>query len=285
MTEPLDRSAPLTARSWLFVPGDRSDRFLKAQASGAGVVVLDLEDAVQGERKPAARREVVAALEAGGDYVVRVSALEQEDGRQDIAALVGASARPVAILAAKAEEAAAMEAIAHAVGAPVVALIESARGLEAVSELARSKAVMRLALGAVDLTLDLGAEPHADVLAPIRSRLVVASRAAGIAAPLDTPSIEIRQLAHVRDEAKLAKRFGMGGKLCIHPAQVPEVEAAFRSSEAEAEWAAAVLEAALHEGAAQFDGQMIDRPVLERARRILADSAIDADRAPSTTLP
>lgn len=259
------------ARSWLFVPGNRPDRFEKAVASGAAAVIIDLEDAVDATDKAGARHAAVSAIAKGG-FCVRINPLDGAEGARDLEALRSASARPAAVIVAKAEDPEAVSRVAATAGCPIIPLVESARGLEMAADLAAASGVVRLAFGAVDFSLDVDARPDADVLGYARSRLVTVSRARGIAAPLDTPSLAIADLAAVADEAALARRFGMGGKLCIHPAQVPVVEAAFRPSDREVNEARRVLAAAGDDGAAAFDGRMIDLPVLERARRVLASA-------------
>lgn len=270
-----------TARTWLFVPGDRPDRFAKARRSGADVAIIDLEDAVDAAQKDKARQETAASIAEGNAFAVRISAVNSADGAKDLEMLAGIGRSPLAIIAAKAEDPEDMALIARTVRAPVIALIESARGLEAASDLAASSAVARLALGAVDLSLDAGFTLDDRVLAPIRSRLVISSRAAGIAGPIDTPSLDIRDLDAVRTSTLQARRFGMAGKLCIHPAQVPVVSVAFRPTAAEVEHARTILATARDGGAAQLNGQMIDLPVLERARRVIAD----AESTMSTDIP
>lgn len=268
------------ARTWLFVPGDRPDRFAKARSGGADVVIIDLEDAVAVAHKERARRAVAAAIAEDGSFAVRVSAPGSSAGEHDLLALASAGVRPRAVVIAKSEDPAEADEVGRLIGAPVIALIESARGLEAAAAIAAAESVVRLALGAVDLSLDLGSEPDDDVLAPVRSRLVVASRLAVIARPIDSPSLHIGASEQVRDAAITARRFGMGGKLCIHPAQVPVVAAAFLPSAEEIEAARAVLDAAAHDGAAQAGGQMIDLPVIARARSVLA--AATSELIPAT---
>lgn len=265
-----------TARTLLFVPGDRPDRFEKARSSGADAIIIDLEDAVATADKEDARHEAIAAVAADGSFFVRVSSPDTRDGARDLEAFVSAGARPRALVVAKAEDPSTLEQTGRILGVPVIALIESARGLESVVEIAAAASVVRLAFGAVDLSLDLGSEPDDDVLAPVRSRLVVVSRVAGIAPPIDSPSLHIADAERVRAAGVTARRFGMGGKLCIHPAQVPIIDAAFLPTAAEIQRARAILDAAAHDGAAQVDGQMIDLPVIARAHRVLAE----ARRAP-----
>jgi citrate lyase subunit beta/citryl-CoA lyase len=265
-------SAVDSARSLLFVPGNRSDRFAKAAASGADVVIVDLEDAVDPIARPDARLEVARALDGGAQIAVRINAHGTDDFALDLEALAGARENLVAVVLAKAETAASVLDVSRVIGRPVVALIESAVGLLSARELSEQPGVVRLAFGAVDYSLDIDATPDDDVLAYPRSVLVAASRAAGIAAPIDTPSIEFRDIDVVAAAATTARRFGMGGKLCIHPAQVPAVAAAFTPTAAEVARARRIVDGAMGDGAGAVDGEMIDKPVIERARRLIASA-------------
>jgi len=147
-------------------------------------------------------------------------------------------------------------------------LIESAKGLANARPLATLEGVVRLAFGSIDYCADLGCAHKREVLLPVRSELVLASKLAGIAAPIDgvtanltDPEVTFADAAHARD-------LGMTGKLCIHPKQVAEVRRAFAPSEAEQDWARRVL--ASGDGAVTVDGAMIDEPVRIRARALLA---------------
>jgi citrate lyase subunit beta/citryl-CoA lyase len=272
----------------LFVPGNRPDRYAKAAASGADVVIVDLEDAVPAEAKVAARKAVVAALapERGGTLraLVRVNDATGQFFADDVSALVGVAAQAghglLGVLLPKADNpqtlaGLAAELTARAADTPLalVALIESAAGLVRVLELAQVAGVTRLAFGALDLGLDLDADPAGPVSAYAAAQVVVASRAAGIAPPLQSPSTEISDLGRVADAARAARAAGFGGQLCIHPGQVAAVRAAFTPTAEQITWARTVADAA--DGASKVDGAMIDRPVRERARRILrrADQA------------
>lgn len=272
MSEIDSLAAVRRARTWLFVPGDRPERFTKARSSGADAVIIDLEDAVAASEKERARRETAAALAADGGFAVRIGAPSTVEGASDIEALAASGVAPWAVVVAKAEDASELEEVARILRAPVIALVESAKGLEAAAALAASPAVMRLAFGAVDLSLDIEAAADDDVLAPVRSRLVMVSRAAGIAAPIDTPSLDIEDNDRTRAAATVSRRFGMGGKLCIHPRQVSVVASAFLPTLEEVARARRILDASDHDGAARLDGQMIDLPVLERARRVIAEA-------------
>lgn len=263
------------AVSALFVPGNRPERFAKAASSGAHVVIIDLEDAVPVDEKAMARDEAVAALRAGtiANALVRVNVVGSAEYEQDIEALLAVASRGdhglVGIMIPKAEDDRALELLAQRLPASVrlVPLIESATGLMNAVALARVSQVARLAFGAIDLALDLNSSPEDQYLAYARTHLVVASRVARVAAPLDSPSLDIRDTAAVSASARHARNFGFGGKLCIHPAQLTPVHDAFAPTEAEIAWA--LLIAGAPDGASQISGQMVDRPVLERAQRIL----------------
>ena len=260
------------ARSYLFVPGDRPERFAKACASGAHAVIVDLEDAVAPENKAAARAAVAAWLHPDHPVIVRINAADTGWFREDCA-LAG---RPgvAGIMLPKAER---LEDIAalRAAGAPaVLPLIETAVGYDQARALAGAAGVQRLVFGSIDFQLDLGITGEDEALLAFRSGLVLASRLAGIAAPVDGVSTALDDPARLAADAARARQLGFGGKLCIHPKQVPGVNAAFSPSEAEVGWAKRVLEAAgrANGAAVAVDGKMVDRPVLLRARAVLDEA-------------
>lgn len=259
-----------TARTLLFVPGDRPERFAKAAASGADVVVLDLEDAVRAGHKEQAREEARCWLAAGNPACVRVNAAGTPWHDDDLAALRG-SAGLAGVLLPMAESAFDATAVHRAVDAPVLVIVETARGVLRCGELADAEGVVRLALGALDLAADLGTDDP-DTLARVRTQLVLASRAAGLAGPVDSVTTDVTDGGVAGRDAAAGRAVGMRGKLCVHPRQVAAVAAAFVPDPAELEWAGRVLEAGQDGGVAVVDGQMVDAPVLARARRILAEA-------------
>lgn len=276
-----DRPQVRTARSWLFVPGHRGDRFDRAAASGADVVVCDLEDAVAEEAKATARAEVTRWLARGGTACVRVNAPGTPFADADVAALAGVPGL-VAVMVPKAEDPRVLAGLAEALGpdTAVVALVETALGVHRVHALAAAPGVARLAFGSIDLALDLGVEDAAVPLLSARSALVLASRVAGLPAPVDGVTPILDDPAVVQEAAATAAAMGFGGKLCVHPRQVEAVHAGFRPGEADVRHAHRVL-ASVAGGAGQVDGQMVDRPVLERARQVLRRSgALDRDPGP-----
>lgn len=163
-----------------------------------------------------------------------------------------------------------------AAGLSVVAMIEDARGVRDAYEIALHPQVVRLALGGVDFSaeLALGAHPHGLLLLHARSRLVIDSAAAGIAAPIDTPHLYYRDDPELRSECELVRSLGFSGKACIHPRQVEVVAAAFAPSPEEVEWATEIVEAyeraaGLGLGVTSHRGAMVDAPVVARARALL----------------
>jgi citrate lyase subunit beta/citryl-CoA lyase len=269
------------AVSFLFVPGNRPDRFEKAAASGAHAVIVDLEDAVAPAEKPAARQAVRDAwprLAAHGiPLVVRVNAASTGLLADDLAALEGLSPR-AAVMLPKAESFVDFERVRRSLAdAAVIPLIETAAGLAAIDEVARAPGVVRLAIGHLDFMADTGmtwseGEPE---LAPLRFAVSIATRLAGLAPAVDGVTVQTDDEPRLREDALRAKRFGFGGKLCIHPKQVRVVHEAFAPAAEEVAWAKRVVEADAASGgsAVKVDGKMVDAPVVTTARRILARAA------------
>lgn len=272
----------LGARAALFVPATRADRIPKALASGADAVIVDLEDAVAPQDKDSARaaldvalahqhRASAAASSAGPALWVRVNAGAPWSD-QDLA-LCARHAAVQAVVVPKAESAQQMQAAFEACGRkPLVALIETAEGYARRDDVASHPAVKRLAFGSIDFQLDLGISGEGDALLVFRSGLVLASRLAGLPAPLDGVTVEVANPEVVAADAARARALGFGGKLCIHPQQVGPVNAAFSPSPAEIDWAQRVVAAceASAGAAVAVDGKMVDRPVLLRAQALLA---------------
>jgi citrate lyase subunit beta/citryl-CoA lyase len=249
----------------LFVPGDRPDRFAKAVAA-ADIAIVDLEDAVAPDRKEHARSNAVAAVRGALHAWVRMNALTTPYASGDLEAL--ASAPPAGVLIPKVSCAGDVHRVRAAVAVPLIALIESVAGVRHLDEIAGSGCAI-VAFGAYDLCAELGARPTAEVLATWRAQVVLATRAAGIAA-LDTPFVELDKTAELEADARRAVDFGFDGKLAIHPNQVAVIRDAFRPSPAELERARAIVAAAASGGVHRFAGTMIDEPLVQGARRVIA---------------
>jgi citrate lyase subunit beta / citryl-CoA lyase len=262
--------AVAVARTFLFVPGHRPDRFAKAAASGTDVVVLDLEDAVAPEQKPEAREHVRAWLEQGHDALVRINAAGTPWYEDDLAAVAG---RAAAVMVPKAEDPARLAALARRLptGTGIVPLIETATGITRAFELCTSAFVVRPAFGSVDLAAQLGVEHRShQALLHARSALVLAAAAAGCGAPVDGVTTALGEPDTLRADVEHAVSLGFTGKLCVHPRQVEAVNEGFSPSAGDIDWARGVVAAASDGSVTVHDGQMIDRPVVLRARALLA---------------
>ncbi|WP_433464136.1 HpcH/HpaI aldolase/citrate lyase family protein [Spirillospora sp. CA-128828] len=257
------------ARTLLFVPGDRPERFAKAHEAAPGLVVLDLEDAVPAAHKTDARAQVAEWLAAGHTCAVRINPPGTPWHDEDVRAIAG---HGCAVVVPKAEDVAALRAIAARLAAPccLIALIETARGVLGARHLASLPGVERLAFGSFDLAAQLGVSPDdRDALAASRGALVLASAAAGIAPPVDGVTGSVGDPDRVRDDVRYSRRLGLTGKLCVHPRQLPAADEALRPTGDELRWARSVTQAAAAGGVVVLAGQMVDRPVVERAQRIL----------------
>jgi citrate lyase beta subunit len=271
-------SSLASARSLLFVPGNDGHKLEKALSAGADAVVADLEDAVPAAEKETARKlvaEVFAGPRTASLVAVRVNGAGTAFWDDDLRAL---APLPLDVLVLPKATPGAVAELPEE-GPPVLAIVESARGLKHAYETASAPRVAALALGAVDLGLELGLEPRPDgqevLLA--RSQLVLDSAAAGIRAPFDLVHLDTRDVDGLERECRLARSLGFRGKLCIHPAQVEIVNRVFSPQEKEIEHARRIVDvyersAAEGRGAVALDGQMVDLPVVERARQVLAQA-------------
>jgi citrate lyase subunit beta/citryl-CoA lyase len=233
-------------------------------------VICDLEDAVPPDHKTAARHHVVDWLSGQGSGCVRINSSANAAHREDCTSLRGLTGLR-GVVVPKAEDPAELEDVHAALGgdAPVIALIETALGVHRSHDLAGAGGVARLAFGSIDFTLDARMAETDQALLFARSTLVVASRAARIAAPLDGVTTNVSDADVVRAAARTAKDLGFGGKLCIHPAQAEPVNGGFSPTDEELVWAQKVVDHSASSGASRLDGHMVDKPVIERAHAIL----------------
>lgn len=267
------------ARSFLFVPATRPERFAKALASGADAVIIDLEDAVAPGEKAQARQLLAQAwpgLATAGRarVLVRVNAGNTAWHGDDLNLLGGLGVAGVVL--PKAEHAAQLSHVAAVLGPAcvLVPLIESVAGLDAADALARSPQVLRLAFGNLDFQADAGLAcgPDEAELTAVRLALLLASRRAQLPSPIDGVTADLQDTAQLARDLLRSRSGGFGAKLCIHPSQVAPVNATFTPSPAEIDWARRVLAAsqAAGGGVVCLDGRMVDAPVLRLAQRTLA---------------
>lgn len=278
-------TAIASARSLLFVPANRPERYAKALASGAGAVIIDLEDAVAPDAKAQARQQLVDGFETlqvdeRARVLVRINAAGTAWHADDLA-LVGRlfKAGLGGVVLPKAEAVADVMQLTASVGpgCAVLPMIESAAGLAALDVLAACAGVTRLVFGNLDFQADLGMAcgPDEAELQPVRLALVLASRRAGLAAPVDGVTPATGDKAQLQQDAARSRRSGFGAKLCIHPAQVAVVNTALAPTAAELDWASRVVEGSRQVGGAVFtlNGRMVDTPVLRLAERTLAGAS------------
>lgn len=254
----------------LFVPATRPERVAKAAASGSDALILDLEDAVAPADKSAARAALAALVLPGLPVILRINAAGTPWHEDDLR--LAASLGLAAVMLPKSEGAAELAATHAATGKPLIALVETARGLANLAEIAAAPGVRRLAFGSVDFAADLGCAHEPEALLFPRTQIVLASRLAGLAPPLDGVTLALDDANAAEADANRAAGLGFGGKLCIHPRQIAPVRRGFAPSARELAWAEAVLAAG--EGVAAVDGQMIDAPVRRRAEQIRRRAAI-----------
>lgn len=254
----------------LFVPADRPDRFPKAAASRADALILDLEDAVPAGSKALAR----AALRADfttRPVIVRINGAATRWHDDDVAAV--ADLPLAALMLPKAEFGPTLDKVLSGPAGrfPVIALIETAHGLAQARNIAALPKVVRLAFGSIDYCADLGCGHGREALLGARSELVLASRLAGLSAPLDGVTTAIVDERLITDDARHASSLGFGGKLCIHPRQIEPALAGFRVAPGDLAAAREIL--ASGDGVVAVEGQMVDEPVRARARALLARAA------------
>lgn len=280
-------------RTWLFAPGNHPRKVEKVFQTGTDAVILDLEDAVAVAEKEAARAIVLTALDAPRPCLgyIRVNALDTPFAFRDIDAVV--QSQVDGIVLPKVESAADLQKADWVIATleqerglkvgslDLVPIIETAKGLDAIDEIAQSGTrVKRLSFGAGDFTRDMGIKWSGaeQELAYARSRFVLASRVAELEQPIDTVFIDLADDTHFEGAVHTALTFGFQGKLCIHPKQVPVVNSVFTPTAEELKQARDVI-AAFDEAEAsgsasiQVNGYFVDYPIVEKAQRVVALAA------------
>jgi len=239
--------------------------------AGADEIIVDLEDAVPPAQKDEARLAVKQQLSTEKPVVVRINGADTTWFSQDVKLL--GTPGIAGVMLPKAESPEQIKHLSDIVPkhVAILPLIETARGFHNMEAIAGTGRVQRLVFGSIDFQLDMGISGEKDELLYFRSHFVLVSRLADLMRPVDGVSVAIDDREGLRSDALRARRLGFGGKLCIHPKQVPDVNAAFSPTPEDVAWAKRVVQAAAeaHGAAAAVDGKMVDRPVILRAEEIL----------------
>ena len=253
----------------LFVPGDKPNLIAKAAQSGADAIIIDLEDAVAPAAKASARDLVNRHGIHGIPVIVRVNAHGTVWHKDDLSAL--ASGDIAAIMLPKSETRASIDAVKTVIGRslPIIPLVESAAGLNALSDLLNGPEVVLVAFGSLDYALDLDCMPDWEPLLSARSEIVLKSRLAGLPGPLDGVTTNLTDAEATSIDALRARSLGFRGKLAIHPKQIKPIRLAMTPSPDEIAWAEKIIAATKNISVSSVDGAMVDAPVIARAKRIL----------------
>lgn len=277
-------------RALLFMPGDSRNKIEKGIALGVDSIIMDLEDGVALNSKPAARATTAAALReldfGRSERLVRINPVDSGLHLPDLEATV--SARPDGYVIPKVEDALQVQVVSawlsHAEAAQgwqprsisLIAIVETARGVVNLREIAESDARLgALAFGAEDLAGDMGAArtPEGWEGFYARSAVVLHAKAFGLQA-IDTPFVRLDDAAGLEKETRFAAQLGYTGKLAIHPKQIAPIASAFTPTEQDIEAARRVVSA--HEqhqasgiGVFELDGRMIDMPMVRAAQTVL----------------
>lgn len=264
-------------KTWLFVPATRIDRVTKAFASSADAVIVDLEDAVARADKEQARKDLKVYYNSQ-DYQpiwLRINKAGSEEFFKDIA-LCHQMPNLAGLILPKAEQAADIEKAHNDTGLPIIALIETALGLYQIDSMAKAAGLLAFSYGFLDLCNDLHvqvATPSAEIVAnQIRYQLILTSKVHQLSPPIDTVYTDFNDDKGLEKRVQLWSQMGMSGMLCIHPKQVLRVKQSLQPTEADIEFARRVLEEYEQSGQAVFkiDSHMVDAPVIERCRQLLA---------------
>jgi citrate lyase subunit beta/citryl-CoA lyase len=261
VTTPADIS-----RSWLLVAGTRVDEFNKAAASRADQIVLDIEDAVDPKLKDTARADVLSWLTHGGSAWVRINDHSTPFWSDDVDAL-GSVPNLAGVMLAKTESPEHVTETFDRLGGntPVLALIESALGIEEATSIARARGTFRLAFGSGDYRRDTGTSADSLAMAYPRSRLVVASRIGGLPGPIDGPTVGSNHPV-LREQAAISVALGLTGKLCLELEQIPVINEVISPTKSDVAWARDFLADFEARGRVIRDGS--DLPRLGRAEKI-----------------
>jgi (S)-citramalyl-CoA lyase len=284
MAEHRSHKSILSLKSWLFTPATKADRFGRAAEVHADALIIDLEDAVALSDKQKARTAALQYLEQPAQgrlpCALRINAPVTRTGIEDLHSLLESSAAPDYIILPKCDSPVFISMVRTlldqaAKDTEIIALIESAKGIEGLPDIVKSDVKpVALLFGSADMVADLGAKTAWESLLFIRSRIVQVAASAGIAA-VDSPFFEIDDLEGLKKETKAAEDLGFHGKAAIHPKQIPIINEVFVPSAEEIAKARQIL-AVNQQGVGSVDHQMVDEAIARKARLTLERAAIAA---------
>ncbi len=265
-----------SAASLLFVPGSRPDRFAKAKAAGAGLTVIDLEDAVPADEKDSARKAALDHIrgEPAMGWAIRINAVTTADGIRDLAALTASETMPPYLLVPMVEAATEVEIVASVLGddcPALIPLIETPRGLRHAHEIAGVAKVAAMMFGGGDFSAELGVELAWEPLLAARQQFVLACSEHALPA-IDVPFIQLDNEAGLVEECARAEAIGFDAKAAIHPRQIAAIEEAFEPGDDAVNAAKEALQAYEQAGerAIRHKGRMLEAPLVKKYRAVVA---------------
>lgn len=273
MINPSNDPCLLLLRSLLFVPGNRPDRFGKALASGADLVCIDLEDAVSPAAKESARESSLTAVLDNGAFALRINSVRSKAGLSDLLAIADRQVRPSAIILPMVEAETEISIVCEVLGEPslrIIPLIETVRGLRNAHAIAGASNVAALMFGGGDYAAQLGVPMSWEALLMARMQIIQACAECGKSA-IDVPFVALDDVAGLEEECRRIKVMGFAAKAAIHPAQIAAIHRIFQPNAAEIEEAVAAIAAFEKAGgaAAQFQGRLLEAPLMARYRKVL----------------
>lgn len=264
-----------SVRSYLFVPANRTERFEKALSTDADAVIIDLEDAVPPELKLSARESLTHWLldHPNQQVMIRVNSSQTEWFNDDLQ--LAKYPNVSAIVLPKTESSTEIQAVLKIRSLDIFPLIETPAGFINVRDIAKTANVRALMFGSIDFQLEMNMQGGYYELLSFRNEIVLASKLAGINAPVDGVTVDFKDEVLIALETQQAKNLGFAGKLCIHPNQVGIVNNGFNPTQMEIEWAQQVMNIVdeAQGQAVSFNGKMIDLPVILKAKKILKQVA------------
>ena len=286
MARPKLQKSILSLKSWLFTPATKSDRFTRAADVHSDALIIDLEDAVAPSAKTEARETALRYLAGiSADRLpcaLRINSPDTRFGLDDLRALLNSPAQPDYLVLPKCDSSALIALVGNLLReakktAQIIALIESAKAIGALKEIAGGEAKpAALVFGAADMAADLGAETAWEPLLWVRARIIQAAASAGIAA-LDSPYFDIADTEGLKQETKASASLGFRGKCAIHPAQIATINAFLTPSEQQVAEARQIL-VVNRQGVGSVDHEMVDEAVARKARLVLERAGITTEK-------